>query len=641
MARIIPESTIQEIRNKTDIVELVGRYLSFTKKSGQNYFALCPFHNEKSGSFCVNVNKQIFHCFGCHKGGDVFGFIMEIEHITFPEAIKFLGEQLGIEINLDNQDDEKYQADKEFRDRLLALNTEAARYFYKTLISPAGKTAISYLKKRGISKTTLNRFGLGFASEDWQGLYNHIVKAGYNDKEIAESGLFRKNKHGNWYDLFRNRLMFPIIDAMGNVIAFGGRVLDDTLPKYINSPENKVYVKGRHMYGLNLAKRSKADRLIIVEGYMDCITLHQAGFEQTIASLGTALTTNQASLVRKYSEDIVLAYDMDTAGRNATMKNIEVLEDKGVNPFVLLLPDSKDPDDFMREHSANELSKLLANAPTALDYKFIDAKNTASERGRLDKVIYQDLASNVLLEIRNVVVQELYISRIAKELDVSEESINQVLKIKQENAERSKFSKLRYQSKSSRSSQKTSSDRYNNDQNPSESINTLENSSEAVDMTALEVSIINKLVNAPDVYLEISKDINNKIKSSWFKNKKVRYFVQRILDLLEQKSLNLSTFFNTLNDSDEDLRVYISEAFSASSIDEKTYNVERNGFEFKLEIYALELEYCTRISDYLSRKLDIEGASDRNLREQFIKVRKRKAEIERLIKELQNTFIDI
>lgn len=625
MARI-PDSTIAEVKDRSDIVDIISRYVNFTKKSGANNFALCPFHSESTPSFSVNSNKQIFHCFGCHKGGDVITFIMDIEHLNYPETIKFLGDIVGVEVSLENEDDEKYQEAKKFKERLLELNTEAARYYFSQLNQDSGKSARNYLNKRGISVSTARKFGLGYADESWQGLYDHIVKKGFKPNEIEASGLFRKNKHNRWYDLFRNRLMFPIIDAMGGIIAFGGRVLDDSLPKYVNSPENKLYTKGKHVYGLNIAKRTKSDYLIVVEGYMDCISLHQAGFDQAVATLGTAMTTQQASLLRKYREKIILAYDMDSAGRTASLHNIDILEDKGVKAFVLNLPDSKDPDEYLKKNSADDLKLLLDEAIEALDYKFSYAKNLATNDGILNKLEYQDLALDVIAEINNAVVRELSLKRLSNEINISEDSLNQVLSIKLQNKandSQKAFNRNKFRREISNRIHETESK--NHETNAGLKVDT--SVKKNIVVSDLELQTLYLVAANPDIYSQSEIKLNKK----WFRAKKMRDFIDKILS---NDQLDINTLVNCLNQEDDEIREVINTGISRYLIEENQDNYQEIKLNLKRALYNLKLDFLTRISNYYSNQLDktIDPNEIKSIRENFIKVRKEKNETEDYIK---------
>ena len=319
----IPNEVVEEIISRSDIASVVGQYVQFTKNSGNNLFGLCPFHSEDTPSFSVSTNKQMFYCFGCHKGGDVVTFIKEIEHLSYVEALKFLAEKAGVTIP--EPDDANYRKEEQLRKRLKEALLEAARYYYKNFKSEKGEAARAYLKKRAIAPATATKFGLGYAPDEWSGLYDHLVSKGFSQYEIQKSGLFVTTKNNKTIDLFRGRLMFPIFNAMGELIAFGGRIIGDGNPKYVNSPETPVYSKQRNLYALNFAKQSKMKQIIVVEGYMDVISMHQAGVTNAVASLGTALTERQLDLLERYCEEVVLFYDSDKAGQNAAVRGLKML----------------------------------------------------------------------------------------------------------------------------------------------------------------------------------------------------------------------------------------------------------------------------------------------------------------------------
>ncbi|MDD2578900.1 MAG: DNA primase [Eubacteriales bacterium] len=419
----IPEQVIEEIKASSELVSVVEQYVRLEKKTGQNFFGLCPFHSEDTPSFSVSPSKQIFYCFGCHKGGDVIRFIMEIEKCEYLPAIQLLAQRAGI--TLPEPDDEAYRLRSEKTKALQAINLEAARFYYQNLISTAGRDARAYLQKRQISAQTVRRFGLGCALADWDGLYRHLQNKGLADDVdlLLQSGLLRRGKSGNLYDLFRERLMFPILDVMGRVVAFGGRVYDDSVPKYINSPETPIYTKGRHLYGLNLAKSSKAGRLLMVEGYMDVIALYQAGIDYTVAALGTAMTENQARLLAKYSESVIIAFDADAAGQTAALRSLDILHQHGLKVTVLQVPEGKDPDEFIRNNGSERFQALIEQSLPLLDFKLLAARREHTHDGALDILAYQDEACDVLGKEENAIVRELYAGRLADELSAMPETV--------------------------------------------------------------------------------------------------------------------------------------------------------------------------------------------------------------------------
>ena len=423
----IPNEVVEEIISRSDIVSVVGQYVQFTKSSGQNQFGLCPFHSEDTPSFSVSVNKQIYYCFGCHKGGNVVNFIMEIEHLSYIEALKFLAEKSGVTIP--EPDDANYRKEEQLRKRLKMVLLEAARYYYKSFKSEKGEEARKYLQKRAISPATATKFGLGYAPNEWSGLYNHLVSKGFTQQEIQKSGLF-VTKNGKTFDLFRGRLMFPIFNAMGELIAFGGRIIGDGQPKYVNSPETPIYSKQRNLYALNFAKQAKMKRIIVVEGYMDVISMHQAGVTNAVASLGTALTERQLDLLERYCEEVVLFYDSDRAGQNAAVRGLKMLMERkkkhtGMTTQVRVakVPNGKDPDEFIREYGKDEFAKVVEQAVTVLDYLVDSAHRQSMESGRFDAVVFQQLISTYLSWEDNMILRERAAYKAAQILGVSAASV--------------------------------------------------------------------------------------------------------------------------------------------------------------------------------------------------------------------------
>ncbi|MBO7452336.1 MAG: DNA primase [Clostridiales bacterium] len=393
----IPDEVIQEILDKADIQSVVGKYVSFTKRTGQNMFGLCPFHSEKSPSFSISLTKNIYRCFGCNKGGNSIGFIMEMERMSFPEAVRFLGKEYGVEVPEDNSYD-KNENNKKHRERVYKLLTEAARFFYLNFNGDQGKKARDYAASRQLSNATLKNFGIGYSLDSYDSLYKHLNLKGYTDDEMKDSGLFTiSQKNGRLYDLFRGRLMFPIFDAYGTIIAFGGRAMGDEKPKYINSPESVVYKKQDHLYALNFARTVRSKQLIIVEGYMDAIAMHQAGIKNVVASLGTAFTDSQLKLVSKYAEEVVFFFDSDNAGQNAAIRAIEMMfkylrrmSGLKIKIKIACVPDGKDPDGYIKEHGAEAFGRIVNAAKSVEDYLFDRAYNDCFKDNKLDLASYQD-----------------------------------------------------------------------------------------------------------------------------------------------------------------------------------------------------------------------------------------------------------
>lgn len=360
------EELIEEVRSRNDIVDVISGYVKL-KKSGSNYFGLCPFHNEKSGSFSVSPSKQMYYCFGCGAGGNVITFIMEYENYTFMEAVRMLAERAGIELPQMEETPEERKS-RDIRSQLLEINKLAAVYYFHQLRGQNGSTAMNYLKKRELGDETIQRFGLGYSSMYSDDLYRYIKSKGYKDDILKESGLFTYGD-GKVTDKFWNRVMFPIMDMNNRVIGFGGRVMGDGKPKYLNSPETKLFDKSRNLYGLNIARTSRKPNIIICEGYMDVISLHQAGFNQAVASLGTALTSGQASLMKRYTDQILITYDSDGAGVKAALRAIPILKEAGLTTKVINMKPYKDPDEFIKGLGAEAFQERIDKAQNSFMYE--------------------------------------------------------------------------------------------------------------------------------------------------------------------------------------------------------------------------------------------------------------------------------
>jgi DNA primase len=422
-----PELFIDELIKKNDIADVVGGYVRLSKKSGNNLFGLCPFHSEKTPSFSVSLDKQIYHCFGCGKGGGVINFIMEIENLTFPDAVHFLARRAGLTV----PDDKSSREAQSKRARLLQLNKDAARFFYSVLHTSQGQAAIQYINKRGISKAMVTRFGLGAAPDSWTALYDAMTKKGYTRQELLEGGFIKVSRKNEAmvYDTFRNRLMFPVIDVRGSVIGFSGRILGDGEPKYLNSPETIVFEKSRNLFALNLAKKTKTGMLILTEGNIDVVALHQAGFDGAVASLGTSLTEEQARLMARYTQQVVIAYDADGAGMKAAQRAIGILEKAGLDVRVLQMTGAKDPDEFIKKYGADAFDALLKKSEYHMDYRLMTLKKKHSldtDEGRLK---YLAEATDLLSRIDSAVQREIYGAKVAEAAGVSREAVlNEVKK---------------------------------------------------------------------------------------------------------------------------------------------------------------------------------------------------------------------
>ena len=408
-----PPAFLDELTARNPIEDVVGQYVSL-KRSGSNLFGLCPFHGEKTASFSVAPDKGIYYCFGCHKGGSVINFQMEIEGLSYPDAVRALAKRVGMEV----PDDEQYQSRYRQQERLWALHKEAARYFHSCLYAPVGEEALKYALGRGMPKSTLTKFGIGYAPDSWSGLVDAMRKKGYTDQELRDSGLVTvSKKNGNLFDRFRDRLMFPIIDVRGNVIGFGGRIMnnnDKSAAKYLNSPETLIFNKRKNLFALNLAKKSKLDYLILVEGYMDAIALHQYGFDCAVASLGTALTEDGAALLSRYTDQVVLIYDGDNAGQNATRRAIPILEKTGLQVKVLQMRDAKDPDEFLKKFGADRFKLLLEESSNRVEYQLNAILKKYDLRDDDQKVKYLQESAELISTLGSAVQREVYAGRVAE-----------------------------------------------------------------------------------------------------------------------------------------------------------------------------------------------------------------------------------
>lgn len=413
------EELIEEIRISNDIVDVISEYIKLDKK-GKNYFGLCPFHKEKTPSFSVEPAKQIFYCFGCGKGGNVFQFVSLAEKLDYIEAVRLLADRARIQ--LPEGDDEEQQERARQKQEIMKINLLAARYYFDTLCTPQGERARRYLAGRKITEHTARKFGLGYSPER-DGLHKFLSGKGYDEKILLKSGLVLPSNSGGLYDKFRGRLMFPIFDVRGNVIGFGGRVMDDSMPKYMNSPETPVYDKGKQLYALNFAKNSGEKRLVVVEGYMDVISLHQSGITNVVATLGTALTESQGRVLKKYSDEIVISYDADTAGQAATIRGLDVLGAIGCNVRVLTVPDGKDPDEYVKKNGPEGFRKLVDSSLSLVEYKIRTIKKE-QDTGTLDgRIAFLNKVAVILSKIDNTVEREMYIRKISGEYEISEEAM--------------------------------------------------------------------------------------------------------------------------------------------------------------------------------------------------------------------------
>ncbi len=413
------EELIEEIRSSNDIVDVISKYITL-KRSGRNFFGLCPFHKEKSPSFAVSPDKQIFHCFGCGAGGNVIHFISKIEGLDFKDTLELLANRVNIELpTLDNLEDDKTAR---LKSKVYEINKIAAEFYHENLYKPASKTAQEYIKKRKLDNRTLKAFLIGYAG-NFNELYLLLKQKGYTEEEMLASSLVKRTENGGYMDSFRKRLMFPIQDVRERVIAFGGRVLDDSKPKYINSPENIVYSKGRNLFGLNVAKKHDTRKIIIVEGYMDAISLYQRGITNVVASLGTAMTEAQGRLLRRYSEQVILGYDADGAGQAAILRGMEILQNLGCDIRVLQIEGAKDPDEYVLKYGPERFQKCVDNAISLVEFKVKVLLKELNIENTNDKIKFLNEIAKILAKVTNQMEREIYVDKIAKEYKISKEAI--------------------------------------------------------------------------------------------------------------------------------------------------------------------------------------------------------------------------
>lgn len=420
-----PEEIVEEVRQKNDIVDVISTYVKL-KKTGSNYMGLCPFHNEKSPSFSVSQSKQMYYCFGCGVGGNVFTFIMEYENFSFVEALKMLADRSGVQLPSEQQSPEaRRQAD--IRNQILEINKEAAKYYVYQLKSPQGEQALNYLRDRGLSETTIRQFGLGYSNKYSDDLYQYLKSKGYEDQILKESGLFSINEKNGVYDKFWNRVMYPIMDINSKVIGFGGRVMGEGKPKYLNSPETKVFDKSRNLYGLHVARQSRSRTMIVCEGYMDVIAMHQAGFTNAVASLGTAFTGLQANLLKRYADEILLLYDSDGAGVKAALRAIPILKDAGLPAKVVRLHPYKDPDEFIKALGKEEFQNRLDQATNSFFFEIEVMEKEYDLSDPESKTKFYNAVAKKLLTFSEKLERKNYIEAIARKYQIVTDDLEKLV----------------------------------------------------------------------------------------------------------------------------------------------------------------------------------------------------------------------
>lgn len=428
------DEIIEEVKSANDIVDVISQYVTL-KRQGNTFFGLCPFHREKTSSFAVAPDKQIYHCFGCGEGGNVIRFVMKVENIGFKEAIEHLADRAKITLPTTDYINDGLSQDelkkREFhKNQMYAINKDAGRFFYDNITKSS--IAKGYIKERKIDIATVRKFGLGFSLDD-NGLSKYLLSKGYKEEDILATGLVGKSEKGFLYDKFKNRFMFPIFDIRGRLVAFGGRTLESKeimkaqhIPKYVNSPENLIYTKGKHLFGLNLAKKAseKMKRILVVEGYMDVITPHQYGITNVVASLGTALTESQGRLLRQYAEEVILSYDSDDAGQKAVMRGLEIMQSLGVTAKVLQMEGAKDPDEYVLKYGATKFEKLIDNSISLVEYKVKRLKTQYNLNDTTEKIKFLNKMADILSKVDNNIERDIYIDKLSKELGVGKEAIN-------------------------------------------------------------------------------------------------------------------------------------------------------------------------------------------------------------------------
>ncbi|MCI5628335.1 MAG: DNA primase [Clostridiales bacterium] len=551
---------IDEVKNRCDIVSVISQYINL-KSSGSNYSGLCPFHNEKTGSFHVNQKKQIYKCFGCGEGGDVINFVMKIENLDFIDAIKLLAQKNGIEFktNLSEADKAKMESIKLMQD----IHLQAARFYFANL-TKSKNAGYDYLKRRGLSDKTIKKFGLGYSIYSWNSLMDYLLSIGYEKKDLVKSGLVTHKEDDNkYYDRFRNRVMFPIFDYRGNVIGFGGRVLDDSLPKYLNSPDSLIFNKRFNLYGLNYAKKSiKNDTLILVEGYMDLISLYEHGIENVVATLGTALTNEQGKLIKRYASTAIISYDSDEAGIKATLRAIDILRGQNINVKILNLKDCKDPDDFIKKYKKEGFLQALEDSVSHIIFQINILKRKFDFSKDENLIKFAKEVASIIKSLSSPVEKDYYIKYVSKEFNISLDALKEEVFGKRFN-----------------NSKKSYKNFVKTEQKPIEKIKNIENGEKFVEETFIRLLMENKelrliallKISEEDFLINDSKEIFNLI----IKNKELdKITIDKI------KSLNISEEY--LKDLDN-ISLNSINTYDSKNVDEIIRNVKRNNYHKKIE----------------------------------------------------------
>ncbi|MGM0437222.1 MAG: DNA primase [Bacillota bacterium] len=505
----------EEVKDRIDIVDVITDYVDL-KKSGKNYKGLCPFHQEKTPSFTVNPANQFYHCFGCGAGGDVFSFLMEIEHITFFESLKMAAERVGME--LPNQSERQKQV-ANMRDKIFTINNLSARFYnYLLLEHEIGKKALEYLKNRNFSKEDINKFSLGFAPDKWTALYKFLNNKGFTKDDMVKAGLLIKKSEQKYYDRFRNRIIFPIFNSRGEVLAFGGRIVDDNInqPKYLNSPDTMVYDKSDNLYGLNWAKNQmrKSDNAIVMEGYTDVLTAHMNGINNAVASLGTSLTEKQAKMLKRYVSKVYIAYDSDTAGAKATLRGLEILKKEGLNLKVIKLPEDTDPDDYLKSEGKDKFLELKEKALSLIEFKVDNIISNTEFENADDKVNITHKIVNVLAQIDDPIEREVYTKDIAQKVDLENDLLYQEVEKRRVEREKSKS--------------KNKKRKLNKTKNNEKSPNTYKGINE------IEKKILKTYIDYP----EYRSYIKDNVQKDYFTNKETKEIWRKLFTLKSNDKIN-------------------------------------------------------------------------------------------------------
>ena len=581
------DEIIEEIRQNNDVVDIISQYVHLTRK-GRNYFGLCPFHNEKSPSFSVSPDRQIFHCFGCGVGGNVYTFLMKIEGITFKEALEQLAERANIQLpTLTSGAD---TAKEELKAKVYKVNEFTAEFYHQNLYKPNAKMAQEYVKKRKLNQETLEAYKIGFSGK-FDELYKALKQQGFGEKEILESGLVNKNDNGTYIDRYRNRLMLPICDARGKVIAFGGRVLDDSKPKYINSPENIVYSKGRHLFGLNVAKKYSSKKLLIVEGYMDVISLHQRGIENVVGALGTALTEQQGWLLRKSTEQVILGFDADGAGQTAVARSMEILQNMGCDMRVLQIEGAKDPDEFIVKFGEGRFKLAMENAISLVEFKVKNLRKDINLENAADKIKFLNEIAKILAKVENTIEREIYIEKIAKGYNISKEAIF------------AEVNKLIYSnSKGIQTLQEQNKPIRKVEQNKEEKISVNEN------LIKRENTIIALLIDANK---NVFEKIKQNIKPEDFKDSINREIAQKLYEELEKQDSNINKLIDTFDEETQNhITMVMATDYEIENVEKAVDDILQKYKREKLDdrkqeiLKQLETEQDTEIKQQLGKELN-------------------------------------